>query len=939
MSADLKYDIIRSKQLSPLRGGSMAVAPKSDTLCFVLNGREVVIEDALELSLLDLLRDHLGITSPKDGCQPLGQCGCCTVLVDGKPRLSCTMKASLAAGKEITTLEGLSEETRRQIAECFVQAGGVQCGFCIPGIAVRAHALIEKNACPTRDEIAGELRAHLCRCTGYTKIVDAVESLGKARRGEPCRPATVASTNEKTGSVGTRLARYGGADCVLGDHPYIDDIAIPGSLHAAMRFSDHPRALVKRIDTTAAESLEGVIRVITAKDVPGERHVGLIINDWPIFVAEGEETRCVGDILAAVAAVDERAARRAADLIVVDYEVRTPISSPEEGLQPDAPKIHPGGNLLSRSALVRGDADAAFANCAHIVEGVWQTQRIEHMYLEPEACIAMPVELDADGRAPARGWRETAAYWSERCKEHGNGNGRPRTQPLTGLHLLSQGQGIFDDRRQCCSVLGWPKERMHVELVTNGGAFGGKEDMSIQAQTALLAYLTGRPVKTVLNRKESLRLHPKRHPVKSHLKLGCDSEGRITALRARIIGDKGAYASVGAKVLERAAGHAAGPYRIPNVDIEALAVYTNNPPCGAMRGFGANQSAFAVEGALDMLAEKVGIDGWEIRSRNILEVGDRFCTGQPLLKPFGLRKTLEAVKDAYRGAKYAGIACGIKNVGIGNGLPEAGRGTITVEQSGRLTIRTGFTEMGQGLFTVLIQTAVTETGLPADLFDVLADTTHAIDCGQTTGSRGTVLGAYGVQLAARKLKADLDAGRKLSDLAGRVYEGEWVCYKTDKFGADVPDPKTHLTYGFATQVVILDDEGRVKKIVAAHDVGRAMNPTLLEGQIEGSLHMGLGYALTEDFPCEDGRPLYEDVKSCGVLRAHHMPELEIILVEEPDPETPYGARGVGEIGLVPTAPAVAGALYAYDKIRRTSLPMKDSPAAKAILGPKHTKQP
>ncbi|OWY71426.1 selenium-dependent xanthine dehydrogenase [cyanobacterium TDX16] len=907
----------------------MAVAPKSDTISFELNGRSVTVEDISDLSLLDLLRDRLGVTSPKDGCQPLGQCGCCTILIDGKPRLSCTMKASMVAQKSVTTLEGLPPETRAQIADCFVHSGGVQCGFCIPGFAMRGHALLEKSPCPSREEIAGDFRAHLCRCTGYTKIIDAVELLGKVRRGEPM-PCERAEPNNGQpaaayGGVGSRLSRYNGTDCVLGEHQYIDDIAVPGMAFGAMRFSDHPRALVKRIDTSAARALEGVLSIATAKDVPGDRFVGLIVSDWPIFIAEGEETRCVGDILAAVAAVDEKTARRAAELIEVEYEVRTPVSTPEDGLKPDAPKIHHAGNLLSKSALVRGDIEAAFAASAHVAEGTWETQRIEHMYLEPEACIAMPVDLDADGKAPARPWTETMKLSPRGSREK------------LGLHFLSQGQGIFDDRRQVAKVLGWPIERLHVELVSNGGAFGGKEDMSIQAQTALLAHHTGQPIKTTLTRPESLRLHPKRHPVKSQLKVGCDKDGRITALRARIIGDKGAYASVGAKVLERAAGHAAGPYRIPNIDIEALAVYTNNPPCGAMRGFGANQSAFAVEGCLDILAEKIGIDGWEIRSRNILEVGEQFCTGQRLTKPFGLRKTLEAVRDAYRGAKFAGIACGIKNVGIGNGLPEHGRATMTVEKSGRITIRTGFTEMGQGLFTILIQTAVTETGLPAEFFDAQADTTHAIDCGQTTGSRGTVLGCYGVQLAAKKLRADLDAGKQLSDLIGKVYEGEWTCYKTDKFGANVPDPKTHLTYGFATQVVILDDEGRLKKVIAAHDVGRAMNPTLVEGQIEGSLHMGLGYALTEEFPCENGRPSYQDVKSCGVLRAHHMPELEIILVEEPDPETPFGARGVGEIGLVPTAPAVAGALYSFDKIRRTRLPMKDSPAARAILGPKANK--
>ena len=918
----------------------MAVKPAGKTLSLLVNDQAVDIDDADGLSLLDVLRDRLGLISPKDGCQPLGQCGCCTVLIDGKPRLTCTMKASAVAGKSIVTLEGFSDEQRRELAESFVECGGVQCGFCIPGIAVRAHALCERNATPTRDEIAADLRAHLCRCTGYTKIIDAIENLAARRRGDATSPAkqqrdaacpNAPSPDQKIaksllrpslGAIGDRLERFTGADAVLGDRRYIDDIVIPGMAFAAMRFSDHPRARVRRIDTSDAEALDGVIRIATAKDVPGNRFVGLIIPDWPIFIAEDEETRCVGDILAAVLAVDERTARRAAELIAVDYDVLEPITTPDDALKPDAPKIHPKGNLLSRSSLVRGDVDAGFAQAANVVEGTWQTQAIEHMFLEPEACIAIPMQL-SDGHANS--WQ---------CYADGSRRAADDATPEDdlGIHLLSQGQGIFDDRRQCCSVLGWAQERMRAELVSNGGAFGGKEDMSIQAQTALLAALARVPVKTTLTRKESIRLHPKRHPVRIHLRVGADEGGRITALRARIVGDKGAYASVGMKVLERAAGHAAGPYRVPAVDIEALAVYTNNPPCGAMRGFGANQSAFAVEGALDMIAEKVGIDGWEIRSRNILEPGDRFCTGQRLTKPFGLRKTLESVREIYRGAKFAGIACGIKNVGIGNGLPEAGRATLTVEPDGRITIRTGFTEMGQGLFTILIQTAVEETGLPAELFTATADTRDAIDCGQTTGSRGTVLGAYGVQDAARKLKGDLDAGLSLKQLAGRVYHGEWVCYKTDKFGAAVEDPVTHLTYGFATQVVLLDDAGRVTKVVAAHDVGRAINPTLLEGQIEGSIHMGLGYALTEAFVVEGGHIVTDDVKSNGVLRAHQMPEVECIIVETADPDTPYGARGVGEIGLVPTAPAVASALFAYDGIRRYTLPMKDSPAAKAMTG-------
>ncbi|MCG8404393.1 MAG: molybdopterin-dependent oxidoreductase [Phycisphaerales bacterium] len=936
----------------------MAVQPECEIMALNVNGADVEIENAHQVSLLDALRDQIGLISPKDGCQPMGQCGCCTVLVDGKPRLSCTTKASMAAGKNVITLEGLSEETRKQIADCFVHAGGVQCGFCIPGFAMRAHALLERNPEPTRQDIAADMRAHLCRCTGYTKIIDSVEVLGKTRRGEGVCPDSAASENG-IGKIGTSLPRYTGHDAVLGDRLFIDDIKVPGMAYGAMRFSDHPRALVRRIDTSAAESLDGVIRVVTARDVPGDRFVGLIVNDWPTFVAEGEETRYVGDVLAAVVAEDEATARKAAELIDVDYEVREPVADPRDALKPDAPKLHPKGNLLSRSALSRGDVEKAFAESTHVVEGEWRTQMIEHMYLEPEACIAIPLKRQNvktaksqnGGTAKSQNGEKSKSQngetsksqkvktadrqnWESVVAEGAYENAQDWDDGDVGLYLLTQGQGVFDDRRQCCSVLGWEHDRMKVELVSNGGAFGGKEDMSIQAQTCLLAYLARMPVKTVLTRFESMRLHPKRHPITIQCKVGCDAEGRITGLKTRSLGDTGAYASVGAKVLERAGGHSAGPYRVPVVDIEALAVYTNNTPCGAMRGFGANQAALAIESCLDMLSEKVGIDGWEIRSRNILEPGDMFCSGQRLTKPFGLRKTLEAVKDAYRNAKYAGIACGIKNVGVGNGLPEAGRASMTVEDSGRIMIRTGFTEMGQGLFTVLIQTAVEETGLSADIFDAMTDTRDPLNCGQTTASRGTVLGCHGVREAAKKLKADLDAGQRLGDLAGKVYHGEWLCYKTDKFGADVEDPKTHLTYGFATQVVILDDEGCLKKVIAAHDVGKVMNPTLLEGQMEGSIHMGLGYALTEDFILEGGHLVTKDVKGCGVLRAHHMPEIECIFIEAEDPDCPYGARGVGEIGLVPTAPAVAGALYKFDGVRRTALPMKDSPAAQAIIKPR-----
>ncbi len=859
---------------------------------FRLNGEVRRLELAPAESLLDTLRERCGVTSPKDGCQPQGQCGCCLVLVDGQPKVSCALPAERCEGKEIVTLEGLSAEERDLTARAFVAAAGLQCGFCIPGIALRAKALLDKNPAPSRDDIAKAIDVHLCRCTGYVKIIDAIELLAGARRGQPL-PELGTDAH-----VGQSFARYQGLALALGDRPYVADMTRPGMLAGAVVLSPHARARVLAIDTRAALALPGVRAVATAADVPGNRWYGLLYADWPGLVAIGEEVRCVGDVVAAVAADDERTARAAAALVEVSYEALPPVLDPEESVREGAPQVNPKhANVLSRSVIQRGDADAALAASAHVVEGTWQTQRIEHLFLEPECALAEPLP---DGR----------------------------------LALFTQGQGVFDDRRQVASFLGVPEEQIHVELVPNGGAFGGKEDMSIQSQTALLARLTGRPVKLRLSREESIRLHPKRHPIKMHYKVGCDAEGRLTAVHARMIGDSGAYASVGGKVLERAAGHACGPYRVPSVDVIAVAAYTNNPPCGAMRGFGANQAAFAMDGALDLLARRVGLDGYQIRERNVVDVGDVFSTGQVLEKSVGVRKTLQAVKEVYYAARAAGkavgIACGIKNSGIGNGVSEWGKCRLVVEADATVTVYNGYTEMGQGLLTILAQFASEVTGLPGAVFHPKVDSTFALGCGQTTGSRATLFAGRAVKSAAEKLKVDLDQGLGLRDLRGRVYAADIVIDDTTALGAKVAKVKTHTTFGYATQVCILDGEGRLERFVAAHDVGRAVNPALCIGQIEGSIHMGLGYALTEELPCEDGMPVTFKLRDIGVLRARDMPETEVILIEEHEPEGPFGAKGVGEIGLVPTAAAVAGALEAHDGIRRYTLPMKDSPAARAI---------
>jgi aldehyde oxidoreductase len=860
------------------------------------------------MNFLDVLRECCGVMSAKDGCAPQGVCGCCTILLNGKPALACQLDPAKAGGSEVVTLEGLPERQRQLLADAFVREGAVQCGFCTPGIAIRAAHLINKGLTENRSRVERGLAGHLCRCTGYNRIVDAIQTAGEAWQegaeaisGPPRRPhffgegyGLKRSSEIPSGEgIGASSDRYRGRDQTLGAKNFVADMTVGGMLHGALVLSDHPRARVLRIDSSTASTLPGVERVLLAEDIPGVCNHGLIVPDWPLLVAAGETTRCVGDVLAVVVADTQHRARTAAAAVRVEYEVLESVDSPAAALAAGAPPIHPGGNLLEVCAFSRGDVDAALEGSAFVVEETFSTQRIEHAFLEPEASLAAP---------SARG----------------------------GLKIYSQGQGVHDDQLQIAALLGVERQQIEVELVSNGGAFGGKEDLSVQGYAALAACLLQRPVRVVLNREQSLRIHPKRHPITLHYTVGADADGRLNAVRARIVGDTGAYASVGAKVLERAAGHSCGPYRVPSVDVEAKTVYTNNPPCGAMRGFGANQAAFAIEGVLDILAEQVGIDGYDIRERNVLDPGDRFATGQLMNQSCGIRQTLEAVRDIYKSSPRAGIACGIKNTGIGNGMEDVGRVAIEVLPGGRLEVLTGYTEMGQGLHTILRQVVCQETGLAPEIMTVRTTSGNDIECGMTTASRATALCTAAGQIAARQLAGAL-AATPLEKLAGRSFHGEFICDFTTSPSENVEDPVTHMAFGFATQVVILAEDGTIEKVVAAHDVGRAINPLLCAGQIEGGVHMGLGYALSEDFPCTGGRPDSLLLRDLGILRAAHTPPIDVILVEVPDAVGGYGSKGVGEIGLVPTAGAVAAALFAHDGIRRTSLPMADAPAAQASL--------
>jgi len=843
---------------------------------FQLNGQTVAVSDEHE-HLLAALRDELGVISPKDGCAPSGQCGCCTVLIGNKARVACQTSLERVTGEEVTTLEGFDDAELRRYCEAFAVHGALQCGFCIPGIVVRAKALIDKKGpALTRDETARHLGAHLCRCTGYIKILDAIQDLAIGTKLVPNAPK----------GVGSRGIKYEAEALAAGVRPFIDDMVVDGLLYGALKLSDHARADVVTIDTAAALATEGVVAVFTAADIPGEMRVGLIHKDWPVMIPEGGRTSYLGDVLAVVVAQDRTTAIRAAGLLRIEYQVHKPKTDPIRVVVDEEDAVWGlKGNVLSTSSYQRGAVDAAIETSAHVVKETFQTQRVEHAFLEPESTLAVPTD--------------------------------------DGLYVYTGGQGIWDDRNDIARVLGVDPSVITTELVSNGGAFGGKEDLSNQVHTALSAWLLGRPVQITLSREQSLLMHPKRHPIRMTYEAGCDSDGKLTAVRVRMLGDSGPYASVGMKVLERSAGHATGPYVIEAVDVEAVAVRTNNPVCGAFRGFGANQAQFAMEGIMDRLAEKVGINGWEIRSRNVVDPGDVWGPGQIMDDGcLGARACLNAVKESYDAAVKSGlpvgVGLGLKNSGLGNGFDELAKAVVRFREDGMIEVRHCWTEMGQGVHNVALQVAVEELGVEAEQIEVIVDSTRELGAGQTTGSRGTLMGAGAVQDACRIALLD-------DCQVGIDYEGSYRVNWTNSLSEGLEHPVIHSTFGYAAQLVILDpDSGDVQRVVAAHDVGRAVNPLLCEGQIEGAVHMGLGYALFEGFPTDSsGRPTNTTLRSLDIIRPKDMPPVEVIIVESPQPGAPYGIKGVGEIGLVPTAGAVAAAVRANGEPWPTELPIRN----------------
>jgi len=891
-----------------------------------VNGVPYEVEVGPETTLLEVLREKLRLTGTKEGCGK-GHCGTCTVIVDGKAVRSCVYPAHRADGAHVETIEGLARDGElHPLQRAFMEMGAVQCGFCTPGMIMAAKALLDSNPRPSREEIIKALQPNLCRCTGYAAVVRAIEAAAGLR---PLRSEAPSTPHPPLKAVGRPLPRPDARAKVTGQARFAADLFFEGMLYAKVLRAQYPHARIIRIDTSKAKALPGVVAVLTAQDVPGAKNHGIIRADWPVLCYD--KVRYLGDAVALVAAESEEIAEKALSLIEVEYEPLPAVFSPQEAMAEGAPQVHEGGNLLKHIQLSKGDVEKGFAQADLVVEREYRTPFIEHAFLEPEAGVAVP-------------------------------------QPDGGVTVYVGSQIPFADRRQVAQSLAIPEEKVRIVQTAIGGAFGGKEDITTQIYTALLAKVTGRPVKLVFSREESIRVHPKRHATTIRLKTGITKEGRLVALRAIIWGDAGAYASLSEPVMTRTATHIAGPYEVPHVKVDCYALYTNNPPAGAMRGFGVPQAVFAIESQMDIMAERLGLHPLEIRRRNALRVGSVMATGQVLRESVGLLETIEKVEEAVsqmdvgeapeEGKRRGwGFACCLKNVGVGGGLPDSAGAEVELAEGGQVIVRIGAAEVGQGVVGIAAQIAAEELGVPYERVElVVGDTALTPDGGPTVASRQTFVTGNAVRLAARKVRnalaqavaEALDASPESLHFAdgqvftsqGRSISIEEAISLARREGRPLvashvytPPPTvplgqrgdSHFAYGYATQAALVEVDTatgkvRVLKVIAAHDVGRAINPLALRGQIEGGVMMGLGYALQEELKVEQGVIQNDDLGRYRIPRITQMPEIMPIIVEDATSEGPYGAKGVGEITSIPTAPAIINAIYAAIGVRIFSLP-------------------
>jgi aldehyde oxidoreductase len=912
-----------------------------ETVTFFLNGAERTLPAQPGATLAQVLREDLHLTGTKVSCDE-GDCGACTVLVDGQAVVSCLYPLHKAHGRHILTIEGVAREGKlHPVQEAFIRHDAIQCGFCTPGMVLAALALLEKVPEPSPEEIKRALGNNYCRCTGYVKIVQAIQDAGAVLSG--ARPAL----------SGRAVPRKDAVRRVTGEEVYAADAHLEGMLHGKIVWSNYPHARIVRVDTTAAEAVPGVVRILTYCDVTGKNLFGSMGYDQPVFAED--RVLFLGEAVAVVLAETLAAAEEGARQVHVEYETLPVIATARDALRVDAPVLKGEDNVFHRTRVVKGDVAAGFAMADVVVENDYATQPVEHAFLETESGFAV-VE---DG--------VVTVYQA--------------TQYPAG------------DRQQLADVLGLPLDRVRVVQTPVGGAFGGKMDITIQPFLALGAYLTGRPVKIVLTRPESIRMHVKRHPYWLHYKLGATRDGRLVAMEATLLADGGAYRSTTDDVLEQATVFSSGPYAIPNVLVTGKAVRTNNVSSGAMRGFGANQVCFAMESLMDELAHALGMDPFELRRRNVLEVGSELVTGQVLRHSIGARQVLEAAEVALKKSRLpaprpgkrigVGVAAGTKNVGIGIGADDSVDAAMELLPDGILFLRHGAVDLGQGSNTVMCQIAARTMGVHYDLVQhITGDTTEGREGGITAASRQTFVTGRAVMEAATLFKArlieyaaevygvrperlllteegqfiDLENERalgKLADVAHRAAErGEQVAVfyhhapqttyrilsdeRRQELGLDQDSYINYpaLCYVCQVAVVEVDEEtGHVDvlKVIAAHDAGVAINRTAIEGQIEGAVFMGLGYALTEEFVQDGGWVVSDSLHKIALPRSTLPTEVVPLIVEDPDPGGPFGAKGLAEAGAVPTAPAICNAIYDAVGVRIRELPATKDKVVAGLL--------
>jgi CO/xanthine dehydrogenase Mo-binding subunit/aerobic-type carbon monoxide dehydrogenase small subunit (CoxS/CutS family) len=904
-------------------------------------------------TLAELLRHRLRLTGTKIGCNE-AECGVCTVLVGDDPVLSCSYPAMRAQGKQITTIEGLPQLSSggkenhglHPLQEAFVTFGAVQCGFCTPGQILTAYALLKRNPNPSREEIRAALRGTLCRCGGYPAIERAILAASDLiHRGLPIPAPSVQLSEVKHRQVGKILIRPDALQKVTGEAKYTDDLCFDDMLYARVKRAEVPHAILRGIEVSQARALPGVRAVLTAENLTAERDHGLVSSDWPILVGIGGRIRYVGDAVAIVAAESDEIATKALDLITIDFEPLMVVKGPLEARQAEAPVLHPRGNLLKHIQVRKGDVRQGFDEADLILEHTFQIPAAEHLFMEPECSIARPT---ANGQ----------------------------------MEIYVGSQIPYSDREQVARALGRSEERVRIIGQFVGGGFGGKEDIAGQIHAALLAQATGRTVKLLFDRHESMLVHPKRHFTQIRIKAGATRDGSLTAVETELYGDTGAYASLGEKVMERATTHSTGPYQIPHVSSDCYAMYTNNPPAGAFRGFGVSQSTFAIESMMDMLAKALNIDPVALRRKNALTEGGITSTGQVLRESAGLLDCIDKVEAEMRKRggdhpftshvdgnihKAWGFAVGYKNTGFGGGATDAASAEVELLADGTVEARTSSAELGQGLSTVLQMIVSEELDVsPSQVRILLMDTDLTPDGGATTASRQTYVSGNAVRLAAGSLRQAIISvlSEKIDIPPEKIHFSDGsVKASSHRFSlknivemmnAEGHDTRvryeyqapttrplgesgdTHFAYSFAAQAAEVSVDTRtgevtVNQVIASNDVGRCLNPLGMQGQVEGGVMMGIGGALMENFITDNGVIFTDRMARYRIPSILHTPEIVSFVVEHPTGDGPYGAKGVGEIAGIPTAPAIINAIYNAVGVRVDRLPVDQEYIWKSLM--------